>query len=175
MTYVIERGTRAHLARLPAIERAAGSLFRSIGMDDVAEGETTPFSILEERAARGRLHVALVDGDVPVGFSIWSPKDGLAYIEEVSVHPDHAGHRLAARLIDRLAGDVRGEHAAISLATFRDVPWNAPYYARLGFEEMPRDRVGPDHALSWKHQAENGLDMSRRLFMIRLLSKQETE
>jgi GNAT superfamily N-acetyltransferase len=169
MTYRIERGTRTHVARLPAIERAAGALFRGIGMADVAEGETTPIPILEDRADRGRLYVVVADGDAPVGFLIWSPKDGLAYIEEVSVHPDHAGHRLAARLIDGLAEDARGKHAAITLATFRDVPWNAPYYARLGFGEMPHERVGPEHQLSWKHQADNGLDMTRRLFMIRPL------
>jgi GNAT superfamily N-acetyltransferase len=169
MTYLIEAGTRAHVALLPEIERAAGARFRGIGMADVAEGETTPILILEERADRGRLYVATEETAAPVGFLIWSPKDGLAYIEEVSVHPDHAGHRLGARLIDRLAEDVRGSHAAITLATFRDVPWNAPYYARLGFSEMGRERVGPAHQLSWKHQAENGLDMTRRLFMIRSL------
>jgi GNAT superfamily N-acetyltransferase len=169
MTYRIKRGTHEQAARLHEIERAAGSLFRSVGMNDVAENGTTPIAILEDRAEHGRLYVVVDDSGTLIGFLSWSPKDGLAYIEEVSVHPDHAGHRLAARLIDRLAEDVRGKHAAITLATFRDVPWNGPYYARLGFSEMPRERVGPDHELSWKHQAENGLDMTQRLFMIREL------
>ena len=169
MTYRIERGTAAQAGRLREIEVAAGTLFRSIGMEDVAEGDATPAAILEARADLGRLYVALDESSSPAGFLIWSPKDGLAYIEETSVHPDHAGHRLAARLIDRLAEDARGKHAAITLATFRDVPWNAPYYARLGFTELPRERVGPEHQLSWKHQAENGLDMTQRLFMIRPL------
>jgi GNAT superfamily N-acetyltransferase len=165
--YRIERGTAAQASRLREIERAAGDRFRDIGMGDVADGDVTPAAILEARAQSDQLYVALDSGDVVVGFLIWSPKDGLAYIEEVSVHPDHAGHRLAARLIDQLADDVRTRHTALTLATFRDVPWNAPYYAKLGFAELPLKRVGAQHQISWQHQAKNGLDMTRRLFMVR--------
>lgn len=165
--YVIERGVASHAARLREIERAAGARFRTIGMDDIADGDVTPVSIFENRADGGHLYIAVDPAGTVAGFLIWSAKDGLAYIEEVSVHPDHAGHRLAARMIDRLAEDVRGRHAALTLATFRDVEWNAPYYARLGFVELPPERVGPQHQISWKEQAKNGLDMTRRLFMIR--------
>jgi GNAT superfamily N-acetyltransferase len=165
--YRIERGAPAHAPRLQAIERASGARFRDIGMADIAEHEPTPASLLEDRARSGSLYVALDAGAVPVGFLIWSPKDGFAYIEEVSVHPNHAGHRLAARLIDFLAEDVRGRFPAVTLTTFRDVAWNGPYYAKLGFKEFPRDQAGPEHAQSWRDQAEDGLDMSRRLFMSR--------
>lgn len=165
--YVIKRGVAAHVARLREIERAAGARFRAIGMQDIADGDVTPALILEARAESGQLYVAIDPAGVVAGFLIWSPKDGLAYIEEVSVHPDHAGHRLAARMIDQLADDVRGRHAALTLATFRDVEWNAPHYARLGFVELPPKRLGPQHQVNWKEQAKNGLDMARRLFMIR--------
>ncbi len=168
--YRIERGAESHVARLREIERAAGARFRTIGMDDIAEGDPTPADILEDRAQGGRLYVALGEAATVAGFLIWSPKDGRAYIEEVSVHPEHAGHRLASRLIDRLRDDVRDRFAALTLATFRDVPWNAPYYAKLGFAELPRSEAGPQHEESWRRQAENGLDMTRRLFMIRPLA-----
>jgi GNAT superfamily N-acetyltransferase len=167
--YRIARGTPANALRLRQIEVAAGARFRAIGMEEIADGEPTPQTILEERANTGRLYIAHAAAGEVAGFLIWSPKDGLAYIEEVSVHPDHAGHRLAARLIDELANGVRDRISALSLATFRDVPWNAPYYASLGFVEMPQDKIGPDHRESWRHQAANGLDMARRLFMWRPL------
>lgn len=165
--YRIARGTPSPAPRLRQIEIAAGARFRAVGMGEIAEGEPTPQTILEERATAGRLYIAVAAAGEVAGFLIWSPKDGLAYIEEVSVHPDHAGHRLAARLIDELTNDVRHRMPALSLATFRDVPWNAPYYTSLGFVEMPQDKVGPDHLESWRHQAANGLDMARRLFMWR--------
>ena len=165
--YKIERGTRAQSAQLQRIELAAGARFRDVGMSDIADHEPTDASVLEEHADRRRLYVALAADQTVTGFLIWSPKDGMAYIEEVSVHPDHAGNRLAAQMVDRLAVDIRGRHAALSLATFRDIPWNAPYYASLGFVEIPCAQVGPDHDMSWQHQSEDGLDMSRRLFMVR--------
>ncbi len=166
-SYVIERGVAAQAARLREIERAAGARFRTIGMDDIADGDVTPALILEARAESGHLYVAMDNAGTVAGFLIWSAKDGLAYIEEVSVHPDHAGNRLAARMIDQLAEDVKERHSALTLATFRDVDWNAPYYARLGFIELPLKRAGAQHHISWKEQAKNGLDMTRRLFMIR--------
>ena len=169
MAYTIERGQAVDAARLREIERASGSRFREIGMADVADGDPTPAAILEDRASRNQLLIARAAKGTIAGFLIWSPKDGNAYIEEVSVHPDHAGHKLAARLIDRLADDVRDRFPALTLSTFRNVPWNAPYYARLGFHEWPFAEAGPDHRESWHHQAANGLDMTKRLFMIRRL------
>jgi ribosomal protein S18 acetylase RimI-like enzyme len=160
--YRIERGRASQAAQLQSIERAAGARFRDVGMADIADNDPTPAPILQDRAQAGRLYVAVTGEGAPVGFLIWSPKDGQAYIEEVTVDVAHAGHRLAARMIDRLAEDP-----AITLTTFRDVPWNAPYYAKLGFTEFPYDQAGPEHALSWQHQAEDGLDMARRLFMSR--------
>jgi GNAT superfamily N-acetyltransferase len=165
--YSIERGQTSHVEFLQAIELAAGVRFRDVGMADIAAGDPTPNSILQNRAEEGRLFVALDRDGTPVGFLIWSQKDGRAYIEEVSVHTEHAGHKLAARMIDALANDVRGRVPLLSLTTFRDVPWNAPYYASLGFTELPSGQAGPEHELSWRHQTEAGLDMSRRLFMVR--------
>ena len=165
--YRIEPGAASHVATLRDLERTAGARFRTIGMARIAEGDPTPAEILLDRAESRRLYVSLDGRDEPAGFLIWSSKDGFAYIEEVSVHPDHAGHRLAARMIDRLEADVRGRLPALTLATFRDVPWNAPYYAKLGFGELPLAAVGPDHRASWQRQADAGLDMSKRLFMIR--------
>jgi GNAT superfamily N-acetyltransferase len=169
--YSIERGLAEHAPALQAVERAAGARFRSIGMADVAAGDPTPQFMLEERAALGRLLIALSTERKLAGFLIWSPLDGRAYIEEVSVDPNHAGQRLGARLIAGLEDEARGRHAALSLTTFRDVPWNAPYYASLGFVELPYDQAGPGHEQSWRRQADAGLDMTRRLFMVRVVAR----
>ncbi|NOT40274.1 MAG: GNAT family N-acetyltransferase [Alphaproteobacteria bacterium] len=166
VAYTIELGSPAEAGRLRRIERAAGARFREIGMGDIADGDVTPEAILEDRALNGRLILARDGAGQAAGFLIWSPKDAAAYIEEVSVHPDHAGHRLAARLIDRLGDEVRGRYDDLSLTTFRDVPWNAPYYARLGFIERDGGELGPEHGETWRSQA-GSLDMSRRLFMTR--------
>lgn len=165
--YRIVRGERAHARPLRVLEKESGARFRDIGMAAIADADPTPETILEDRAAAGRLYVALDAENDLAGFLIWSEKDGRAYIEEVSVHQKHAGHRLGARLIDALAADVRGDIKMLSLATFRDVAWNAPYYAKLGFVELSRAEAGPEHEANWQRQAEYGLDMNTRLFMTR--------
>ena len=169
MAYRIERGRASQAAQLQQIELAAGARFRDVGMADIADHDPTSTAVFEDRAAAGQLLVAHDDAGAIAGFLIWSAKDGMAYIEEVAVHTVNAGHRVGVQLIDRLAQDARGRFPAITLSTFRDVPWNGPYYAKLGFEEFPYDQAGPDHAQSWQDQADNGLDMSRRLFMSRAL------
>jgi predicted N-acetyltransferase YhbS len=46
----------------------------------------------------------------------------------------HARRGLGAALIEHLAETARAEdRPALTLTTFRDVSWNAPYYQRLGF------------------------------------------
>ena len=56
------------------------------------------------------------------------------YLEELDVAPSHAGQRIGARLIEQVMARAAQEGIAeVVLSTFRDAPWNAPYYARLGF------------------------------------------
>ena len=58
----------------------------------------------------------------------------MAHIDQVSVISAHARRGLGATLIENLAATARTEgRPALTLTTFRDVPWNAPYYQRLGF------------------------------------------
>ena len=59
-----------------------------------------------------------------------------AHLEQLSVHPDHAGHGIGRALL-RAGCAWAAEHgyAEITLATYRDVPWNGPFYASEGFVE----------------------------------------
>lgn len=165
MSYRIRPGTVADGRALQDVERAAGKLFLTVGMPEIAANDPTSIQQFESRAREGRLLVVEDQGNArPAGFLCWSPIDGCAYTEELAVDPAHAGHRLGARLIDVLAKEAR---TALTLATFRDVPWNAPYYARLGFVECDHAFLGPDHEKEWRKQSDHGLDMSRRLFMSR--------
>lgn len=53
-------------------------------------------------------------------------------IEQVSVHPARQG--VGAALIEAAARWAQQKaFDAMTLMTFRDVPWNRPYYERLGF------------------------------------------
>lgn len=45
-----------------------------------------------------------------------------------------------------MKGLHNSEFVGLSLTTFRDVPYNGPFYARLGFHEL-RDRVDVNQAV----------------------------
>ena len=65
------------------------------------------------------------------------------------MHPDHAGRGIGRALLE--AGcdwaAARG-YAEITLATYRDVPWNGPFYASEGFVEVgPVDDFMRDRGL----------------------------
>lgn len=139
----IRAATRRDIAAMQDIERAAGAAFAAVGMPAIAADE--PFSTAELTAFidRGHAWVTEDDGRV-VAYLVAAVLDGDAHVEQVSVHPDAAGRGLGRELLDHLAVWARERSmTALTLTTFRDVPWNAPYYERLGFTELAADEWGP--------------------------------
>ena len=47
-------------------------------------------------------------------------------------------HKLVLQVCDWAAGNG---YASVTLTTFRDVPWNMPFYERLGFRVIPLSRT----------------------------------
>jgi GNAT superfamily N-acetyltransferase len=125
---------RDELETLRSIERGAGRAFSAVGMARIAADEPPSVAILESHRANGRAWVAVDTQDRPIAYMLTSVVDGSAHIDQISVDPTHARHGLGAALIDHLAAIARTEgRAALTLTTFRDVPWNRPYFERLGF------------------------------------------
>ncbi|UDG01485.1 GNAT family N-acetyltransferase [Enterobacter cloacae] len=120
---------------LPAIERAAGERFRDYPeLAWLAEGDVISAEQHLDYAERGLSWLALAN-DQPVGFILAETHVSSLFIVELSVHLDWQGKGIGRRLIVCVAGQARKRGlASLTLTTFRDVPWNAPFYAWLGFE-----------------------------------------
>ncbi len=141
-------------------------------MAAIAADEPLSIEVLAGYCEAHRLWVTVDDQDQPEGYLIADVVDGYAHIEQVSVHPQSGGRGLGAALIDHVKTWARDEGlAAFTLTTFRDVPWNAPYYARLGFKTMEADKLGPGLAAIRKNEQAHGLDRWPRVCMI--FSKEE--
>ena len=136
---MIRRARPDELELLLEIEREAGRAFAEIGMPEIAE---------DEPSVVAAAWVAVDEHDRPVAYLTSSVVDGCAHVDQVSVRPSHARRGLGAALIDHLAA-VSGA-PALTLTTFRDVPWNAPYYERLGFRVF---EPGPELAALMRHEA----------------------
>ncbi|MFJ8535490.1 GNAT family N-acetyltransferase [Streptomyces sp. NPDC093591] len=158
------------LPALQDIERAAGAAFRDLGMAAIADDEPPALDVLEHFRRVGRAWVACADGDRPAGYLICEPVDGALHIEQVSVHPDFAHRRMGRTLLTHAADHARAEGlTALTLTTFTEVPWNAPYYARLGFHVLDEAELTPGLRKIRAHEAELGLDRWPRVCMRRNL------
>ncbi len=132
----LARNADCHL--LPAIERSAGELFRTIGMGDVTDDGETNAEIWEPICENGTLWVATDETDTPVGFLAAGEQANLLFVYELAISTPFQGRGLGKQLMGA-AGDYAHRHkqAGLALTTFCDVPWNAPYYQRMGFEIVP--------------------------------------
>lgn len=155
------------LPLLQDIERAAGEPFRAIGMAAVADDDPPALETLEGYRRAGRARV-VDEGGRPVAYLIWDDVDGAVHVEQVSVHPDAARRGLGRALIDELAADAAARGVrALTLTTFTDVPWNAPYYARLGFRELQEAELTHGLRAIRRAEADHGLDRWPRVCMRR--------
>jgi GNAT superfamily N-acetyltransferase len=151
------------------IERAAAARYAELGMLEIARGPGMSRALVTMFLQRGGLFLMLCE-ERPVGFVATCVLDGAGHVAEVDVVPRHAGRRLGARLIEHAAQWSRERGcSSLTLTTYRDVPWNAPYYARLGFRECTLAELGREHAQVWEGQRAMGLEMARRVLMSRAL------
>jgi N-acetylglutamate synthase-like GNAT family acetyltransferase len=101
---------------------------------------------LEPIAARrfktGTTVVAMV-ADRLVGFVFSLPLDGFMYLANISVLPEMAGRGVGAALLKASAAVAdQQELVAVTLATFKDPPWNGAWFRKCGFVPMPPESIG---------------------------------
>jgi GNAT superfamily N-acetyltransferase len=126
------------LPLLKPIEAAADQtfvpVFGELDWDEPSTGEW--------RARQpGFLLVADDEGTV-VGFAHVLRLEGTAHLEQLAVHPGHHRRGHGSRLLHAAVERVRGEgYDALTLSTYAEVPWNAPFYEKHGFTVV--DRPGP--------------------------------
>jgi GNAT superfamily N-acetyltransferase len=162
----IRPATPADLPLLAPIERAAAARFADLGIQGEFLERTVAPDELAKAAREGRLWVALSGGDC-VGFALADRReDGRAWLEEMDVHPDCGRRGLGRALLGEVLAWARLAGAeALSLTTFRDVPWNAPFYAAVGFHEVPASHLSSSERAALEAEEAGGLPMGRRLVM----------
>lgn len=217
-TVHIRAGAERDLRRLQEIERAAGGLFRELGMDRVADDAPPPLPVLRRYAHTGGLWVAVdggrnedgrnedgggnrdgggsgdrgrtggaagrngtrgghgaggADGATgrPVAYVLAEPVDGNVHIEQISVDPGSAHRRIGRALIEHVARQAAAAGVpALTLCTFAEVPWNAPYYERCGFRSLAEGELTPGLRRIRAEEAHAGLDRWPRVCMRRELA-----
>lgn len=151
------------LSEIVGIEAAADESFASFDPPEPLEhGELVDY---QPACDDGRVLVAVADGHI-AGFVRIEYMDAHPHVEQVSVHPSYAGRHIGASLMaaaEQWALD--NGHHTMTLTTFSNIPWNAPYYERLGWATLADADQGPE--LRARRIAEAPLEFWPRQAMIK--------
>ncbi len=158
----VRRALPRDLEQLPAIDARAESLFRVAGMN--LPDLPFPLDALHESRA------VFVAGDPPVGFVQIDEVDANAHVQELAVLPSHMRQGLGSALLDAACEWARAAgYAAITLTTYAEVAWNAPFYEARGFVELAELTPELVEIRDWERDV--GLDaIGRRIAMRRELT-----
>ena len=105
-----------------------------------------------EEAARTA--ATLVVGRPPVGFCRLEIVDGHTHIGQLSVLPEYGRRGLGRSLIESACRWARGRgDDLITLTTFAHIPFNGPFYRRVGFADVTGP-TGPELADLVAHEAD---------------------
>nr|WP_246239683.1 GNAT family N-acetyltransferase [Acrocarpospora corrugata] len=147
------------LAGLVGVELAADGMFADVGIAFPA-GTT----MIEDCAEPERVIVA---GRPAVGFALFGWVDGVVHLDQLAVLPECGKQGIGSALVAALCDHAAAVSEAVTLTTFRDVPWNAPWYARRGFAVLGEERWGPELAALVAHERELGIEVAPRVVMRR--------
>ncbi|HEY7915715.1 MAG TPA: GNAT family N-acetyltransferase [Acidimicrobiales bacterium] len=131
---MIREARPEEFSRLREIEFEADGMFAEVGIG--------PFDNDESENHLAQASVVLAAEDPAVGFACVEIVDGAAHLWQLAVLPSQGRRGLGTALVTAVSdwAKAHGFHA-VTLTTFRDVPWNGPFYQRLGFEVV--DEPGP--------------------------------
>lgn len=144
MDYRIRTSRDEDAALLPAIERSAGESFRLLPeLAWIADAGVAGVDFHRRLIERGSHWLAEDADGQPVGFLAAERCADELHIAELSIAQAHQQQGLGRRLLERAVTYAHASHCrALTLTTFCDVPWNAPFYARLGFQRLTWQEAG---------------------------------
>lgn len=165
MDALIRPGREADADALRAVEVDADARYAEYGMTPTTADDAIPVEVIRRAVAESRLWVAEVDGAV-AGFAYVGRVGGELCLGQVSVSIAHGRRGIGAALVARVLREARlaGE-PSLQLNTELDVPWNAPWYAAMGFEVVPEARWTPAMRAVSERQQASGLSWARRVHM----------
>lgn len=127
---------------LPAIDSSSAQLFKTIPTYAwIAEAQPMPLEKHQSFIAEDKVWVSEHAGEL-VGFIIAKAHGSYLHIYELSVDYAHQRQGIGSALIERVYQYALGRHYRyLSLTTFREIPWNAPFYSQLGFQFILQDQL----------------------------------
>jgi GNAT superfamily N-acetyltransferase len=168
--YHVRRAVTEDVPLLPDIERVAASLFKTypsdLGLTEENYESVGSVETFAEAEQRGRLWVAATGSGAIVGFARVTELSGYAHLDELDVRPSHGRQGIGSALLATVCSwaQERG-YLAVTLRTFRDVPWNGPFYRGRGFHIVEGARLSERHLELEAAAKSRGLRTDLRITM----------
>lgn len=159
---------------LVAIDDDATELYAQYGLA-ISLAADHPFVLAErarwQRATElQRAFIAIDDAGQALGFAALDQVDGEPYLDQLAVRTSAMRRGLGRRLLERSI--AWAEHAGgrgLWLTTYRHLPFNRPFYERLGFATVPERDAGPGICRHLEEQRRVLPEPAERIIMRRAL------
>jgi ribosomal protein S18 acetylase RimI-like enzyme len=160
---------------MPTVEQSAGELFRQIpDLRFIADDDNLSASRYRDLIAGGWCLTAEDEQGSPCGFLCAESQAGALHLCELGVRRDCQRLGIGRKLMEAMIEQAKKHRIdAITLTTFRDIPWNAPFYEKLGFRRVPAENLDVRLQTLLCNEARSGLPAHRRIAM-RLVLPLET-
>lgn len=141
-TISVRRADESDFDQLPEIEVRSDSRFHDL------EG-FTQFTAHMDMSARdyrdlpqgSKVFVADRNGE-SVGFAFTYILGPYLFLGQLSVLPEEQGNGAGSALLQIVCDEAQeNDLHAVALITFKDVPWNGPFYAKRGFEIVDKHQI----------------------------------
>ena len=166
MRWRIRAAEAADLAAIPKVDVLAGRRFRDVGLEAIAEGEPLGNDVLQAHLQAGTAWVAVDEQHRLIAFATASIVDGQGHLDQISTLESAGGLGIGHALIETVHDWARQQNAAaVTLTTFASVPWNGPYYERLGYVELAEADQGPELRAIRRSERAAGIDILPRIAM----------
>jgi GNAT superfamily N-acetyltransferase len=131
----------------------------------VADGDVSSADFHRPLAVQGLVWVA-EDAGALTGFAACEVFEDALHVWELAVALEAQSRGAGRALMQAAIAEARRRGCpAVTLTTFRDVPWNAPFYARLGFVEIPEAAFNERLAFIREREVKAGLHIPSRCAM----------
>lgn len=162
----IAPAVETHLAEIPRIEAAAATVFSEVDLPQSLRFKVTEPDDLRDALDDERLWVATTVDERIAGYALADVVDQQAYLAEVDVLPEYFRQGIGTKLVNTVVNWATTQgFESLWLVTFRHLPWNAPFYEKLGFSLVNPAEHGKELASLIEEEGRLGINVSDRVAM----------
>jgi ribosomal protein S18 acetylase RimI-like enzyme len=164
--YIIRSARLEELCLLAQIEQSAARLFLDTPYSFLVDADPLPIDFVQQQFQAGQVWVAVNRHEAVVGYAITREVDGTLYLQQIDVTPEHGRRGIGSALVNTVCAWAKKHgYRIVSLSTFQDIVWNAPFYSKLGFRILDESDLTPGFQQIRLQEIEAGLPISERVIM----------